>query len=125
MASESTPLIRGQGHAPYSQAAWQKHRQQNRTCRRFFTISATCIFLWGLCSFFFNVLFVWPYHYHREHNGRYSGTDRDGKVLSHDELKSILLETPDADKAREWSKYYASGAHLAGKNFSQVKAHQR
>lgn len=44
--------------------------------------------------------------------------------MTYEELKTILLETPDADKAREWSKYYTSGQHLAGKNFSQVRTLQ-
>ncbi|KAL6704476.1 hypothetical protein ACN47E_008220 [Coniothyrium glycines] len=41
-------------------------------------------------------------------------------ALNFEELQSILLETPDAEQAREWSKYYTSGPHLAGKNFSQA-----
>lgn len=40
--------------------------------------------------------------------------------MPHEQLKNILLETPTADHAREWSQYYASGPHLAGKNFSQA-----
>ncbi|KAF2124405.1 Zn-dependent exopeptidase [Dothidotthia symphoricarpi CBS 119687] len=40
--------------------------------------------------------------------------------LEYDALQSILLGTPDADKAREWSRYYTSGPHLAGKNISQA-----
>jgi N-acetylated-alpha-linked acidic dipeptidase len=35
-------------------------------------------------------------------------------------LQSILLNTPDAQQAREWSSYYTSGPHLAGKNLSQA-----
>jgi N-acetylated-alpha-linked acidic dipeptidase len=35
-------------------------------------------------------------------------------------LQSILLNTPDAAQAREWSRYYTSGPHLAGKNLSQA-----
>jgi N-acetylated-alpha-linked acidic dipeptidase len=35
-------------------------------------------------------------------------------------LQSILLNTPDAEQAREWSRYYTSGPHLAGKNLSQA-----
>ena len=30
------------------------------------------------------------------------------------------MDTPQADKAAEWSKYYTSGPHLAGRNFSQA-----
>jgi N-acetylated-alpha-linked acidic dipeptidase len=41
--------------------------------------------------------------------------------ISYTELKDILLETPSADKAREWSKYYTAGPHLAGKNLSQAE----
>ena len=41
--------------------------------------------------------------------------------LSYPKLKKILLETPDADKAREWSKYYTAGPHLCGKNLSQAE----
>ena len=40
--------------------------------------------------------------------------------LSFEELQNILLETPDADQVREWSRYYTSGPHLAGKNLSQA-----
>ena len=41
--------------------------------------------------------------------------------ISYDELKDVLLNTPSADKAREWSKYYTAGPHLAGKNLSQAE----
>lgn len=41
-------------------------------------------------------------------------------ALDFDGLQSILLETPSAEKAEQWSKYYTSGPHLAGKNFSQA-----
>ena len=40
--------------------------------------------------------------------------------LDYEELEAILLDTPDAEQAKEWSKYYTSGPHLAGKNFSQA-----
>ncbi|KAH7406513.1 hypothetical protein DE146DRAFT_689164 [Phaeosphaeria sp. MPI-PUGE-AT-0046c] len=41
-------------------------------------------------------------------------------ALEYEELQSILLSAPDAEQAREWSKYYTSGPHLAGKNLSQA-----
>lgn len=41
--------------------------------------------------------------------------------LSYENLQQILLDTPEEDKAREWSKYYTAGPHLAGKNFSQAE----
>jgi N-acetylated-alpha-linked acidic dipeptidase len=37
-----------------------------------------------------------------------------------EELQQILLDTPEAEKAAEWSKYYTAGPHLAGKNLSQA-----
>ncbi|KAF2010572.1 N-acetylated-alpha-linked acidic dipeptidase-like protein [Aaosphaeria arxii CBS 175.79] len=40
--------------------------------------------------------------------------------LGYKDLQSILVNTPDAKKTREWSKYYTSGPHLAGKNLSQA-----
>lgn len=60
---------------------------------------------------------------HYNHHGRHglsSKSHRHHKHLSHEKLKKILLETPSAQHAREWSRYYASGPHLAGKNFSQA-----
>ena len=40
--------------------------------------------------------------------------------ISYEVLQEILLNTPSAEKAREWSEYYTSGPHLAGKNLSQA-----
>ena len=36
-------------------------------------------------------------------------------------MKDILSTTPNGDKAKEWSRYYTSGPHLAGKNLSQAE----
>ncbi|KAL5116337.1 hypothetical protein ACEQ8H_005795 [Pleosporales sp. CAS-2024a] len=41
-------------------------------------------------------------------------------TAGYQQLQSILLNTPDAEQARRWSKYYTSGPHLAGKNLSQA-----
>ncbi|KAF2488305.1 Zn-dependent exopeptidase [Lophium mytilinum] len=40
--------------------------------------------------------------------------------LTYEGLQDILTSTPNATKAREWSKYYTAGPHLAGKNLSQA-----
>ncbi|KAF9732575.1 hypothetical protein PMIN06_005643 [Paraphaeosphaeria minitans] len=40
--------------------------------------------------------------------------------LHYDALVDILMETPDSEKASEYSRYYTSGPHLAGKNLSQA-----
>jgi len=42
------------------------------------------------------------------------------KSIPFHELQEILLNTPKAEKAQEWSRYYTSGPHLAGKNYSQA-----
>ena len=41
--------------------------------------------------------------------------------ISYNTLKEILSSTPNGKKAREWSKYYTAGPHLAGKNLSQAE----
>ncbi|KAF2404310.1 glutamate carboxypeptidase [Trichodelitschia bisporula] len=41
--------------------------------------------------------------------------------VTYDDLIAILSSTPDEEKAMEWSKYYTSGPHLAGKNLSQAE----
>lgn len=41
--------------------------------------------------------------------------------MSYEELQRLLLDTPDPEKAREWSEYYTAGPHLAGKNLSQAE----
>lgn len=41
--------------------------------------------------------------------------------LTYPELVKLLAGTPDEMKAREWSQYYTSGPHLAGKNLSQAE----
>lgn len=40
--------------------------------------------------------------------------------LSYKELQEVLLTTPKEDKAKQWSRYYTAGPHLAGKNLSQA-----
>lgn len=40
--------------------------------------------------------------------------------IGYEELQRILLSTPKAEQAKEWSRYYTSGPHLAGKNLSQA-----
>jgi len=43
------------------------------------------------------------------------------EAIGYEELLDILASTPEEDKAREWSEYYTSGPHLAGKNLSQAE----
>jgi N-acetylated-alpha-linked acidic dipeptidase len=40
--------------------------------------------------------------------------------ISYEDLQELLMTVPNAERAREWSQYYTSGPHLAGKNLSQA-----
>ena len=40
--------------------------------------------------------------------------------LNFTDLQAFIINTPSPEKARDWSKYYSSGPHLAGKNLSQA-----
>lgn len=40
--------------------------------------------------------------------------------ISYDELQGLIQTVPSEEKTRDWSKYYASGPHLAGKNLTQA-----
>lgn len=109
MPSERTPLITTVkvGEVP--------RRYPHQTVRRFCSValgsSLVALLLVFLWTFSFDPVQHHPHHHH-EH----------GRHVSFDELKAILLETPSGEKAGEWSKYYTSGPHLAGKNLSQVCA---
>ncbi|KAG6024867.1 hypothetical protein E4U19_003506 [Claviceps sp. Clav32 group G5] len=107
MAHESTPLIRTVRLAP------RQTRCRHQNCRRFGRLVFSCLLAFGLTAFL-NVVLTKP-HIHHDHHGRHSS-----HFFSHEQLKRVLLETPSADHAREWSQYYTSGPHLAGKNFSQA-----
>jgi len=66
-----------------------------------------------------------PKHpFFRDHGGHYDSLLpqwKPDKGLTYPELIKLLDGTPSEDKAREWSKYYTSGPHLAGKNLSQAE----
>lgn len=115
MASEYTPLIQTVRVAP------PRARYPHQTCRRFCTIACTCILISGLVSVAVNAFLLWPHHLHHGRHGHYTLSKRGAEAVTHDELRAMLLDTPSADKAREWSQYYTSGPHLAGKNLSQVR----
>lgn len=109
MPSESTPLISTVRIAPARQ------RYPHQTIRRFFTIACSAILVFGFIFVAIHALIIEPLHFH---HGKGAGK---GKSLAYGELKKILLETPSSEHAREWSKYYTAGPHLAGKNYSQAE----
>lgn len=107
MANEWTPLIQT---VP---VARPQTRYPHQTCRRFFTIASASLIICGFVTFVIQAFAVWPRHHHH-------GPWAPGKGLGPEELRSILFDTPDPKKAEEWSRYYTSGPHLAGTNYSQA-----
>ncbi|KAI8623754.1 Zn-dependent exopeptidase [Xylariaceae sp. FL1651] len=109
MASERTPLITTVAvGAP-------RPRYPHQTLRRFCTIALSSSLVALLITFLITTVYAPPHHHPNEspvHGERY---------LSYEELQSILLDTPSAEKASEWSKYYTAGPHLAGQNLSQAE----
>lgn len=49
------------------------------------------------------------------------GRHPDHGLASYKELQKILLTTPDEERLSDWSRYYTSGPHLAGQNYSQAE----
>ncbi|KAF4125186.1 hypothetical protein GMORB2_4025 [Geosmithia morbida] len=113
MANESTPLIQTVRVGP------RTRKYPHSTWHRFFIIASASILITGFTSFMIHATFIWPYEYRHGHRSRYAGSIANG--LPHDELESIILDTPSSDKAAEWLEYYTSGPHLAGKNLSQAE----
>ncbi len=116
-ANENTPLIATVQVGP------PRQRYPHNIVRRFCTIALSSSLIAFLFFFLVKVVFLLPEHRHRHH-----GPDQDewswpgwkGRRVSYERLKEILLETPDSEKAAQWSEYYTSGPHLAGQNYSQV-----
>ena len=124
MVSETTPLIQVVRVAPARQ------RYSHSTVRRLCTIVlATSLIV-------IVILLLLPIRWLRDpsqdHGGIGWGSREDtphsrppktwplGHGLPYKELQKILVDTPTEDSAREWSKRYTSGPHLAGKNLSQA-----
>ena len=63
-----------------------------------------------------------PFHEHPPWNETFQiGKPTTQGRYPYQKLQEILLDTPNEEKAKEWSKYYTSGPHLAGKNLSQAE----
>ncbi|KND91146.1 Vacuolar protein sorting-associated protein 70 [Tolypocladium ophioglossoides CBS 100239] len=115
MPSESTPLIQTVRVGP------PRRRYPHQTCRRLCTIACACLLIRAFVSIAIHAFFLWPYHHHHGRHSHYARSRHNGKSFSHEKLRSILLDTPTAENAKEWSRYYTSGPHLAGKNYSQAE----
>lgn len=116
MANERTPLIQVVHTAP------PRRRYPHQTCRRFFTIASSAILIYAFASFAFHAFFIWPLEHRHGKHGHYTARR---KGLSPEDVQSILFDTPSPEQAEEWSRYYTSGVHLAGTNYSQVTSPSR
>lgn len=117
--SESTPLLVDVAVQP------QRQRYPHHALRR------TCTSILGFLLFISLVLFLIPtsllprghgsiWSYFPGANPLPHASWPGGNGLPYEQLQAILLDTPSAAKAREWSSYYTAGPHLAGKNLSQA-----
>ncbi|KAL9029571.1 MAG: hypothetical protein Q9196_002201 [Gyalolechia fulgens] len=117
--NEQTPLLTTVHVVP------RQPRYGHSTLRRFCTIALSTTLIVVV------VLFLVPINWLPRHALDDSVWDNDGpwyprsawpesQGISYGELQDVLLSTPDEAKAKEWSQYYTSGPHLAGKNLTQA-----
>lgn len=133
MEAERQPLIARVVEVP----ARPRYRSfPHSTFRRFCTIALSCLLIIFLILFVFTSVLLptdcsdkpWRHgHKHGECSNGWPFKDHphlqslsEGDGLTFDDLKDIILETPSEEAVRAASYYYASGPHLAGKNFSQA-----
>lgn len=96
-------------------------RYPHNVFRRFCSIALTSLVVYTFISFLVLLIIDGPGHRHG--HGFFDDVWPLGwssSPVSHHELKKLLLDAPSAESAEEWSRYYTSGNHVAGKNLSQV-----
>ncbi|ORY13927.1 hypothetical protein BCR34DRAFT_249291 [Clohesyomyces aquaticus] len=122
MADERTPLI------AVVQVRPARDRYPHHTLRRICTVVLSSLLVLGVIAILLVLNFVslddggdadWTNYLPWKASEVPASWPRTQGVEFAD-LQDILINTPDAEKAREWSKYYTSGPHLAGKNLSQA-----
>ncbi|KAL8922738.1 MAG: hypothetical protein Q9172_003453 [Xanthocarpia lactea] len=123
--SERTPLLATVQVFP------RRPRYRHSTLRRFCTVALSTTLLVAVA------LFLVPLSWlpHQDWNDGWDQGSQSGlqwstpyphkswpasQGISFEELQKVLINTPKEAKAREWSEYYASGPHLAGKNLTQA-----
>lgn len=120
MVDEHTPLI-----ATVS-VARPRHRYPHHVVRRFCTIALSSCLLAGFVTFIILLIIEPPgyrqghRHGHHRDEWEWSTSRVKDHRPTHQDVLDILFDTPSAEQAEDWSRYYTSGPHLAGKNFSQV-----
>ncbi|KAF4631811.1 hypothetical protein G7Y89_g6323 [Cudoniella acicularis] len=110
-STERTPLITTVRIAP------SRQRYQHNIVRRFCTIALGSSLV-ALVVLFLLPIALLPRHHHFKPHRPSHGFGPN--TLTFKELQELLINTPKEEKAQEWSKYYTSGPHLAGKNYSQA-----
>lgn len=112
---ERTPLITTVQVAP------RRQRYQHSVVRRFCTVALSSSLVALVVLFLLPIAFIPRRHRHWEHPPPSPHPpNQTPNAITFAELQEILISTPKEEKAQEWSKYYTSGPHLAGKNYSQV-----
>ncbi|KAJ9666373.1 hypothetical protein H2201_003561 [Coniosporium apollinis] len=123
--TERTPLIQVIPIAP------PHERYPHHTLRRICTVVLTAIPIFVIAILLYTLFLPTSIHgsdgipilaylpWSPSHSISHAWPNSDG--VSFEQLSAILLETPKEEKAREWSRYYTSGPHLAGKNLSQAE----
>ncbi|KIW09181.1 uncharacterized protein PV09_00112 [Verruconis gallopava] len=134
-SNERTPLIAVVQVAPQRPRRRYRHSGLRRCC----TSILAAVLLMTVVAFLL-VLFIIP-DCDQKHNKKkqndvcipkhplyrdnsklrlFGAKEADGD-LSYKKLLTILSATPREEKVREWSQYYTSGPHLAGKNLSMAE----
>ncbi|KAK3394368.1 hypothetical protein B0H63DRAFT_460740 [Podospora didyma] len=119
MDSERTPLI------TTARVASHRRRYPHNVLSRFCTIALASTLIYCLLAILVSFTVSIPHHIpHRPHDGPFHNWLWPGsgkRKVDFYQLEEILLNTPSAEKAEEWSRYYTAGPHLAGKNLSQAE----
>jgi N-acetylated-alpha-linked acidic dipeptidase len=102
----------------------RERRFPHSTFRRF------CSLALSICLLVVVIGFLVPYHFFSDSRGHlhnylpwstpFPQSWPQSNGLNFSDLQDIVLNTPSPERARDWSKYYTSGPHLAGKNLSQA-----
>lgn len=118
MTSERTPLIQTVNTRPP-----RDRYPRGSTCGRFCKIACCSTLVAIIVVALIPGVFISQPDNHRHHpplddirHGSLSTT----ADFTYADLQQILIDTPTGEKAAEWSRYYTSGPHLAGKNYSQA-----
>ncbi len=105
---ERTPLIQ------VVQVAPPRRRYPYHWLRR------VCTLTLGSLLIVVTILFLLPETQLRRLHGVLRKGWRGHQTYGEEDLQALLLSTPLEDRLRNWSAYYTSGPHLAGKNYSQA-----